>query len=102
MNNSLKYNTTRQFKLPTALLMLALGVSFASVGQAQDIPQTMVRAKVSLSCVQDPSIRDEMQTKARRAVWDTRIRIASDLNTRLHRQHWRSFRVAGEISGKRG
>jgi hypothetical protein len=100
MNNMVNNRAKRRSSLPTVLLMLALGAGFATVGQAQDIPQVTVTVKSS-NCSHD-LMRDDMQTKATRAVWDTRISVAADLYARLYRQHRRSFQVAGGDSGNRG
>ena len=101
MNNMVNNRATRRSSLPTVLLTLALGAGFASVGQAQDIPQVTVTAN-SPSCTGYSTLREEMREKATRAIWDTRISVAADLRTRLFRQHQRSFQLAGGDSGKRG
>ena len=102
MNDTLNRTTHRPAGLPTVLLTLALMAGFASVGQAQDIPQTTVTAQAPLACDSDGSIRSEMQARAERAVRGTQINVASRLNRRLFRQHQQSFRVAGGDLRQRG
>jgi hypothetical protein len=102
MKEKLNNRAKRRVSLPTVMLMLAFSASFASVGHAQDIPQITVKARLSPSCDQNLSLRDEMQKRARRAVWDTRVSVATDLHARLYRQHWGASLLAGIISDKRG
>ncbi len=101
MKMKLKDRIARIVQLPTVLLMLALGTSFASVGHAEEIDMTVTTAKKSADCHSAESLRHEMKSKAQLAVWKTRISVATDLGVRLTRQH-RSFRVAGKDSRQRG
>lgn len=100
--NNVTYRAKRRSSLPTVLLMLASGAGFAPVGQADDIPHTTVTAQASPSCGELTVEQEAMHAEATRAVWDTRISVATDLYERLSRQHRRSFRVAGSDAGKRG
>ena len=93
MRKSTKYRDSRCLSLPTAVLLLALGVSFASVGQAEEVlDETVVTAKrLTANGAQD--LRPEIEATTEDAAWRTRIRVAANLSARLNVQH-RPYRLA--------
>lgn len=87
--------------LPTALLMLAFGASFGSVGHAESTPQDLTVTAKADDQTGARELRGEMQSTARDAAWLTRVSVATDLGVRLNSQHHR-FRLASRETGKRG
>lgn len=102
MNIRLNRRDKRRSVLPTVLLTLAFGAGFASVGQAQDIPETTVTAQSTSICGPDLAMRTELRSTAERAILATRINVAVDLQMRLSRQQKRSLKLAGKPPGTRG
>lgn len=101
MKKLLKFRIEEFGRLPTALLTLALFAGFASVGQAQDMPELVVTAAKTELCDTAATLRDDMQAKAQLAVWQTRVSVASDLGLRLTADD-RPLSLAGRDAGKRG
>ena len=101
MKNLLKTRLARFGRLPTALLVLVLAAGFASVGQAQDMPELVVTAEKTELGETAAALRDGIQAKAQLAVWQTRVSVAFDLGLRLTGEE-RPPRVAGKDTGKRG
>jgi hypothetical protein len=88
MKNRLKIRTARILQLPTALLMLAVITSIASVGRADEISSMVITAPrpthcVSLEARRDELLGNEMRMEARLAVLKTRLRVATDLDVKL-------------------
>lgn len=97
-------NTNRRTRirlLPTAMLSLALGAGFASVGHAQDISPLGAGAMDTALRMTAGELREEIRSTAHRAVWLTRVNVARDLGVRLSSQQ-RPFRLAGRDTGQRG
>lgn len=88
-----KNRESRFPSLPTAMLWLALGASFASVGHAEEALQNVTVTGRAPMETPATAIRNELQATAEDAVWLTRISVASKLSARLHHQR-RPFRVA--------
>ena len=101
MKKLLKFRIEEFGRLPTALLTLALFAVFASVGQAQVMPELVVTAAKTELGDTAAALRDDMQAKAQLAVWQTRVSVASDLGLRLTGDD-RPARVAGADADKRG
>lgn len=101
MNTRFKDRVRRIFRLPISLLVPALITGFAAVGQAQGIPQMVIKAKRPESCEAYPDLRNEIQAAAREAVWTTQARVGADLSMKLHGGNgW--VRLAGKDERKRG
>ena len=88
---------TRSAWLPTAVVWLALGAGFASVGQAETTPLTDVTTTANRD-VETTELRDAMRAEAHKAVKQTRISVSADLDARLDSQQ-EPLRLAE--SGKR-
>ena len=91
----------RAFRLPTVMLTLAAIAGFASVGQAQDIPQIVITAERPVATDTSAAFREEMQSTADSAVWKTQLSVAIDLGTKLTHEQER-IRLAGNYDRKRG
>lgn len=101
MKTLLEKGAMRTFRLPTVMLMLALIAGFASVGQAQDIPQIVITAERPVATETSATFRKEMQATAEAAVWKTQLRVAIDLGMKLKHEQER-IRLAGNYDRKRG
>jgi hypothetical protein len=100
MNIKLRKRITRLAQLPTVLLTLALIAGFATVGHAEGIPSMVITATQPSHC-DGSTLRNEIQAKARLAVWQTRVSVGTDLGVKLNTQ-WRRTRVAGTVSDQHG
>lgn len=101
MKNTLIDRIRRISRLPIELLLPALIVGFAAVGQAQGIPQMVITAERPADCETSSDLLDQMQVTARRAVWKTRARVGADLSIKLNSQNgW--IRVAAADHHKSG
>ena len=106
MNKLVKNRIARIFRLPTLLLLLAVSAGFASVGQAQEIPTIVITAERPEKCESLLTMRSEargteIRTDAARAIWKTRVSVATDLSAKLNDKQ-RPFRIAGKYTDKRG
>jgi len=101
MNISLQKGAMRTFRLPTVMLMLAMIAGFASVGQAQDIPQIVITAERPDATETSEAFRQEMQATAESAVRKTQLSVAIDLGMKLTHEQER-IRLAGNYDRKRG
>ncbi len=101
MKKLLKIRIEEFRRLPTALLTLAMFAGFASVGQAQEMPELVVTAQKlgapELTC----ELRDDLRSGATDAVWDTRVAVAAALGIRLTGED-RPVRIADRGAGSRG
>ena len=96
-------NTNRRTRfglLPTVMLLLALGAGFASVGQAEETALGQAKATMVRPAAAS-QMRNEIRSTAHRAIWLTRVNVATDLGVRLNSQQ-RPFRLASRDMGKRG
>ena len=93
MNRLTKNRKARFQSLPTALLWLALGAGFATVGQAEESLQNLTVTEKAVPVSNAGDLRQEIQTSAQDAAWRTRVSAASKLGVRLKGQH-RSYRLA--------
>jgi len=93
MKTERNFRARRGAQLPTVTLLLALLVSFASVGQAQDVAEIVVTADKPEHDENAALIREEMQSDARLAVSKTRMDVAAELGQRLSKEN-RPPRVA--------
>ena len=97
-----KFNREQRFGvLPTVLLMLALVVGVASVGQANETVPREAATGTSEQAKDKAALDAAMQADARDAAWLTGINVAVDLDARLQSQH-RPFRLASLADGQRG
>jgi hypothetical protein len=94
-------NRFARIQLPTVLLGLALYVSFAAVGYAQDISSMVITAERPAHDESVLTLRDEMRATAKDAVWKTRLSVATDLGGKLTTQP-SSTRLAGRYTDRRG
>ena len=101
MKTETRNRVGRFIQLPNALLLLALGAGFASVGQAEDVPSMIITAPKPADCATNSKFENEIVAQARLAVWGTRLSVATDLGAKLHSQP-RVFRIAGKDIGNRG
>ena len=102
MKNTLIERIRRISRLPIELLVPALIVGFAAVGQAQGIPQMVITAERPVVCETSVDLRDQIQATARRAVWRTQIRVGADLSMKLNSQNSWIRLSATEDDRKRG
>lgn len=102
MDMKLKNRPGRVAQLPAVLLALTLGVGFAAAGNAEDTSSMMITAERPLHAENRANLRDEMQARARLAVWQTRVSVGTALGMKLNSRQNRSFRMAGKDTGKRG
>jgi hypothetical protein len=97
MKHTFKDRIRRIFRLPIGLLMPALIVGFAAVGQAQGIPEMVITAERPAECETSVDLRDQMQVTARRAVWKTQVRVGADLSMKLNnRSDWIRLASTGD------
>ena len=97
MKHTCKDRIRRIFRLPIGLLMPALIVGFAAVGQAQGIPEMVITAERPAECETSVDLRDQMQVTARRAVWKTQVRVGADLSMKLNnRSDWIRLASTGD------
>ena len=101
MQNLMINRRARFGLLPTAVFWLALGVSFATVGQAEDALETTTVTARAVKPVGYRGLNDAMRDQTEEAVWKTRISVATDLSARLNGQH-RPLRLASRYQGVRG
>ena len=87
--------------LPTAVFWLALGVGFATVGQAEEALETTTVTAPAVKPVEYRGLDDAMRDATEEAVWKTRISVATDLSARLNGQR-RPLRLASRYQGGRG
>jgi hypothetical protein len=101
MKNIVTDRKKRISRLPIELLLSALIVGFAAVGQAEDIPQMVITAERPTVCETSVDLRDQMRTTANSAVWKTQIRVGVDLSMKLKRDNgW--IQLAATPDRKRG
>lgn len=101
MKKLLKIRIEEFRRLPTALLTLAMFAGFASVGQAQDMPELVVTAQRLEAPELASELRHDLRSGATDAVWETRVTVAAALGIRLTGED-RPVRIAGSGAGKRG
>ena len=92
----------RVAKLPAVLLTLALSASYAAVGNAAELSNMIITAERPVHCEDPATTRNEVQARARLAVWQTRVNVGTDLGVKLNSQQNRTLRLAGNYMGKRG
>ena len=102
METKLKNRPGRVAQLPAVLLALALNVGFAAVGNAQDTSSMIITVERPEHCETLTDLRNEMQARARLAVWHTRVSVGTDLGVKLNNLQSRNLRLAGRYTSKRG
>lgn len=101
MKNIVTDRKKRISRLPIELLLSALIVGFAAVGQAEGIPQMVITAERPTVCETSVDLRDQIRSTANSAVWKTQIRVGVDLSMKLKRDKgW--IRLAATPDRKRG
>lgn len=87
MKTERNFRAWRGAQLPTVMLLLAFLVSFASVGQAQDVAEIVVTAEKRAHDVTAALIREEMKSDAQLAASKMRKDIAAELSRRLSKEN---------------
>ncbi|MFQ5633840.1 MAG: hypothetical protein ACE5G3_00725 [Gammaproteobacteria bacterium] len=89
-------------QLPSVLYGLALTAGTASVGHTEDISAMTITAERPVATEALSTYRNEVQTRARVAVWETRFSALSDLELKLNNSQPSSVRLAGNFTGNSG
>ena len=100
MKTERNFRAWRGAQLPTVMLMLALLVGFASVGQAQEVAEIVVTAEKRAHDVTAALIREEMQSDAQLAASKMRKDIAAELSRRLSKENRPPRLVIGSTAKK--
>lgn len=101
MNSRKQRRLRRPAHLLTVLLFPALLAGFASVGQAQEISNTVVTTKRPQSTDTSDEIREQLHEAIENTVGMTHIDVRSDLDLKLGRPT-RAWRIATADRNNRG